>query len=440
VFSLESTSSVNASGGTYVAYVFAHDAGGFGDDGTESVIKCGSFTLDGAGAATVDLGWEPQWILSKPSSTASLGDWRMGDIMRGFAAGGAGTNLNPQLYPNTSGAEEGGYFAEPTSTGFKVQTAYSGWYSQTFVYIAIRRGPMKTPEDATEVFSASTTARNTQYNVGFPTDFAISKTRSTSDPFWVGDRLRGNYGTLRTETTGAEDTGFLSWTFDAPTNYWTDIKSNSPIQYNFRRAPGFFDVVTYTGTGSARTVNHNLGVAPELLISRSRSNLSAWYVYSAALGNTSYLRVNFTGGATSDAYAWNSTTPTASVFSLGASVSADTNNSGWTFVAYLFATLPGVSKVGSYTGTNNTTIDVDCGFTTGARFVMIKRTDASSDWWVWDTTRGIVSGNDPYLLLNSTAAEVTGTDWIDPLSTGFQIPPFGLTNAAGGTYIFLAIA
>jgi hypothetical protein len=127
------------------------------------------------------------------------------------------------------------------------------------------------------------------------------------------------------------------------------------------------------------------------------------------------------------------------VFSTGGAVAA--NLSGSTYIAYLFATLPGISKVGSYTGTGNA-INVDCGFSAGARFILIKRTDSTGDWYVYDTVRGIVSGNDPYLLLNSSAAEVTNTDYIDPLSSGFTVTssaPTGL-NASGGTYIFLAIA
>jgi hypothetical protein len=133
------------------------------------------------------------------------------------------------------------------------------------------------------------------------------------------------------------------------------------------------------------------------------------------------------------------TTPTASVFSLG--TAANTNNSGDNYVAYLFATLAGVSKVGSYTG-SGTTKQIDCGFTGGARFVLIKRTDVAGAWYVWDSARGIVSGNDPYLLLNSSAAEVTNTDYIDTYSAGFEISSTApaAINANGGTFVFLAVA
>ena len=117
------------------------------------------------------------------------------------------------------------------------------------------------------------------------------------------------------------------------------------------------------------------------------------------------------------------------------------NENGKNYIAYLFASIDGVSKVGSYTGTGND-IDVDCGFTGGARFVMIKRTDATGDWYVWDTERGIIAGDDPYLLMNEPDAEVTNTDYIDPFTTGFTVTssaPDAL-NVSSGEYIYLAIA
>jgi hypothetical protein len=117
------------------------------------------------------------------------------------------------------------------------------------------------------------------------------------------------------------------------------------------------------------------------------------------------------------------------------------NYAGGTYVAYLFASCPGVSKVGTYTGTGATQV-INCGFAAGARFVLIKRTDSTGDWYVWDSARGIVAGNDPYLTLNSTAAEVTGTDWVNTAASGFELSNAGgnLVNINTASYIFLAIA
>jgi hypothetical protein len=126
------------------------------------------------------------------------------------------------------------------------------------------------------------------------------------------------------------------------------------------------------------------------------------------------------------------------VFSLGTGNQANFN--GYTFIAYLFASLPGVSKVGSYTGTA-ASLNIDCGFTGGARFVLIKRTNAAGAWYVFDTTRGIVAGNEVYMMLNDTGRDVSA-DLIAPLSSGFQLTANGSTtvNVSGGTYIYLAIA
>jgi hypothetical protein len=100
-----------------------------------------------------------------------------------------------------------------------------------------------------------------------------------------------------------------------------------------------------------------------------------------------------------------------------------------------------VSKVGSYTG-NGTSQTIDCGFTSGARFILIKRTDSTGDWYVWDSARGIVAGNDPHLSLNTTAAEVTTDDSVDAESSGFIVNQDAGTNVNVDTasYIFLAIA
>ena len=133
------------------------------------------------------------------------------------------------------------------------------------------------------------------------------------------------------------------------------------------------------------------------------------------------------------------TLPTDSVFYLSDAIA--TNNSGSTYIAYLFATLPGVSKVGSYTG-NGSSQTINCGFTSGVRFILIKRTDSAGDWYVWDSARGIVAGNDPHLSLNTTAAEVTTDDSVDAESSGFIVNQDAGTNVNVNTasYIFLAIA
>jgi hypothetical protein len=241
--------------------------------------------------------------------------------------------------------------------------------------------------------------------------------------------------------------------FDNNTGYRNNVYNNNETiaWWNFRRAPGFFDEVCYTGNGSAQNVSHNLGVVPELTILKARSSPTPpEFIYSTEGGGTAswgwavrgpsgeQLALSSSSGR---AVAGVAAQFTVSSSAINLTSTAAINQSGSTFVAYLFASCPGVSKVGSYTGTG-TTQQINCGFTAGARFVLIKRTDSSGDWYVWDSARGIVSGNDPYLLLNSTAAEVTSTDYVDTYSAGFEISSTApaAINASGGTFIFLAIA
>jgi hypothetical protein len=440
---------VNQVGDTYVAYIFAHDAGGFGLTGTDNVISCGSYTGNGsADGPTVSLGYEPQWLLIKNASAAESGglvcNWRMYDNMRGWATGGD----EARLFPNLTNAENFANDVDLTSTGFKLTTTAGNvnGNGETFIYIAIRRGPMKVPTVGTSVFSpvAYTGDGTTRlYSAGFPTDLSINMARSLSlrSPWWA-DRLRGGTVQVFSDGAGAEGGGG-DFAFDNQTSIYVSTvriaSGQTYIDWCFRRAPGFFDEVCYTGTGANRTVTHNLTVTPELMIIKGRSDATAWEVYCSALANTEYLVLNTTAAKATGATRWNSTTPTSSVFSVGTSTT--TNNSAATYVAWLFATCPGVSKVGSYTGTA-TTLQIDCGFTAGSRFVLIKRTDSTGDWYMWDSARGIVAGNDPYLLLNTSGAEVTGTDYVDTYNAGFEISSTApaAINASGGTYIFLAIA
>jgi hypothetical protein len=463
-FSLGTDTTVNANTGTYVAYLFAHDAGGFGDAGTDNVVSCGSYTGNGTvnNATTeqpgpdINLGWEPQWVLIK--NTTSAGGWFLFDTMRGFNVNANGPQR--QLQANSASAEgdlgPSFVYLKLTNTGFKITAGAGAFFNElnnNYIYIAIRRGPMKTPEDATKVFAVNTWSGNNTDGRTITTDtvtdlfFAKERIVGGAPVEWpFNDRLRGPLKDLYSHSTSAETSPATNTVEKFDSNVAVvigkAINGGSPrtyAGYSLRRAPGFFDVVAYTGTASVQTISHNLGVAPELLIVKSRNGATAWEVYSSAIANTEYLRLNDILAKTSGTTRWNSTSPTSTVFTVGTSTTV--NATSGTYIAYLFATCPGVSKVGSYTGTG-TTKDIDCGFTNGARFVLIKRTDSTGDWYVWDTARGIVSGNDSYLLLNSTAAEVTNTDYIDPLSSGFQISSTApaAINASGGSFIFLAVA
>jgi hypothetical protein len=454
-FAVQSSTRNNANGGTYVAYIFAHNAGGFGLTGTDNVISCGSFT----DSTTVNLGYEPQWVLIKPSSIT--GNWQVIDNMRqwvGTDAASSDALGGNFLAPNLTNAEATTvYNTNITPTGFKVDGITAG----TYIYIAIRRGPMKVPTLGTTVYNGVTwtgdNAARTITGIGFPLDMCFTHIRNvsgTSAQSLFFDRLRGNGSTtsakrLRATSTAAETDYSSVGTFDRMDGFRIlDGDSNindagvpsTYVGYFFKRAPSVFDEVCYTGTGVARTVTHNLGAVPELMIVKNRSIVSDWRAYSSSLGATQNLKPNTTDAATSSTLIWNDTTPTSSVFSVG--TSAGVNGSGNNHVAYLFATCAGVSKVGSYTG-NGSTQTINCGFGAGgARFVLIKRTDSTGGWYVYDTARGMTVLTDPYLFLNAADAEAATLGSVTTVSTGFALNSTILAaiNVSSGSYIFLAIA
>jgi hypothetical protein len=448
VFSLGTDTTVNANAGTYVAYLFAHDAAGFGTTGTDNVISCGSFTTGADAQCDVSLGYEAQYILFKPTSTT--GNWFILDNMRGMPVG----NGSVSLYPNTSGAEvvsTGSNLCNLTATGFNTITTNSGLLANTtYIYMAIRR-PMKVPTTGTSVFSpiASSAATGTTLTTNFLVDFQIETYRDGGDSRYVVDRLRGVNtngvtGTggpyLVTQGTAAE----VNSTNLGASNGWNNtgfkmpggFGSTNSVFYSFSRRPGFFDEVCYTTPST--TIYHNLGVRPELIIYKNRTPSGSWYTLANLNGwgyinNTSAWTGTGNGnGLTDIAYA----TATTIFSQYGFFFS-----SGESLVAYLFATCPGVSKVGSYTG-NGTTQAIACGFTGGARFVLIKRTDDVGDWYVYDTARGMTTLTDPYLLLNSTAAESATLGSVTTTAGGFTLNASILSaiNTNAASYIFLAIA
>lgn len=459
-FTVGTDATVNANGGTYVAYLFAHDTA------AGNIVQCGSYT--GNGSATgpvVDLGWEPQWLLIKNAS--GTGNWQLFDNMRGMPVG---TNDNT-LQANANNAQTTNVdYLSPTSTGFQITSTSTevNTNGSTYLYVAIRRGPMRTPTAGTSVYGAvARTGNNTVTNVTpslpGPSDLVFIKMRNTTTHGFVwNDRLRNLPYLSSATTTG--DTNSTSAFAAAPWDVMdgvnvgagstgagstTNFSSNTYINYFLRRAPGFFDEVCYTGTGVARTVSHNLGAVPELMILKARSTTSNWTVCVPSLSMSAGGYLNTTAALTGASSAWgsptmfNNTAPTSTVITIGdlAGPSGGMNVSGTTYVAYLLASCPGVSKIGTYTG-NGSSQTINCGFSGGARFVMIKRTDSTGDWYVWDTTRGIVAANDPRLSLNTTAVEVTTDDTVDTDSTGFIVNQVAATNVNvnAATYIYLAIA
>jgi hypothetical protein len=432
-FSLGNKAQVNTNGNSYVAYLFGHNNndGDYGDNANQDIIKCGSFT-DSSSGFTVDLGFEPQWLFTK--RTDSTGNWEIVDNMRGFTVDRSYT----RLYPNLTNAEQTVTKLGINSQGFFSTTAMET-NGATIIYMAIRRGPMATPETASSVFAIDEgdgVGAVSAYTSGFPVDFAIDRTATSTSPNYVATRLL--QGTrLQTDGTNVEASE-SAYYFDYMEGWRNFARVSGNYSWMWKRAPGYHDVVAYTGDDqSTHNIDHNLGVAPEMIWIKRRDGTQGvrdWSVYHkdvyGAGGVDGVLTLN-NNVAREDLSIFG--TPSTTQFTVKTSFGTVNSSSG-TYIAYLFATLAGVSKVGSVTHSGTT--NVDCGFSSGASLVMLKRTDASGDWFWWDSTRGIVSGNDPYMVLNDSAAQVTNTDFIDPLSSGFTITD----DFTDGDYIFYAIA
>ena len=198
-------------------------------------------------------------------------------------------------------------------------------------------------------------------------------------------------------------------------------------------------VVTYTGTGSNATVGHGLGVAPSMIIVKNRDATFTWRVYHASLANTQVLYLSAPDGATTETTAWNSTSPTSSVVSLG--TGNGVNGSSLTYVAYCFAPVTSFSAFGQYTGNGSSDgpfVFTGAGFR--PRWIMIKRTDSTANWRVLDTARDTYNVASAELYPNLSNAEGSFSA-LDILSNGFKVRTSDANyNASSGTYVWAAFA
>ena len=242
---------------------------------------------------------------------------------------------------------------------------------------------------------------------------------------------------------------YVAWQWKAnggTTSSNSDGSITSTVQANTTAG---FSIVTYTGTGSAATIGHGLSSEVAMLIVKKRdagSHDGHWTVWHKGLSSPQHDEVlflnltNAEGDVSNDTY-WNGANPTSSVFSVNTNENLNENTSG--HVAYCFAEKKGYSKFGSYTGNGNADGPmVFCGFKPA--WVMIKRTDASAEWHIWDNKREDYNGNsnDTALRANNNNAESDSTDYsIDFLSNGFKLRnASNLDNASSSTQIFMAFA
>jgi len=385
----------------------------FGDSGDQTVIKCGSYVGAG-GWTTVDIGWQPQWVIVKRTDSAQ--NWFIWDTMRGWFNGSAG---DKELYPNLVSAEYtyGTNFLEPTSTGFRVD-AGSG---MTYVFVALRNSDGyvgKPPELGTDVFAMDVGDLNSTgpiFDSTFPVDFATHRDLNSYYNWFTGARLMGaKY--LRTNGSNAESSqSTIEWDFN---NGWQD-GSYFPAtnqSWMWKRHKGF-DVVAYNGTGATAQFNHSLSQTPEMVWIKPRTQSIAWTVLHSGLSsNTKKLELDSTATESNLGFTWS---PTSTHFNVNNAW--EYNRSGYPYLAVLFCSVSGISKIGSFTGNGSSAgPTITTGFS--PRFILLKNADSSgTDWVVLDTLRDLSSSADEKVIyMNDNDPQYTqGCANISP--TGFSL-------------------
>ena len=279
-------------------------------------------------------------------------------------------------------------------------------------------------------------------------DLVWLKVRNTTGHSQAFDASRGVTKVIYPSQTDPEGTVAESLkTFDSDgftlgTSSYTNTSSNTYVAWCWKEsATSGFDIVTYTGNGSARTISHSLSAVPHLMmIKHLESGDYDWRVYhhkNTSAPETDYLRINTTD-QTTDSPEFNDTAPTSSVFSVG--TTDGVNEDGQDFIAWLFTNIQGYSKFGSYTG--NGLPDGPFVYT-GFRpaYVMIKAySGTSQDWKIIDNKRSTYNVTAASLPTNSTAAELTSYNICDFTSNGFKIRSDRNEYNGASTYYYIYAA
>ena len=398
----------------YIAYLFASD---------DTNIKCGGYRGNNSNSNLIECGFKPGWVMIKRSSDA--GNWVIFDVVRGDWSGGqnntGGPGMGAFLQPNQSDAEnESGELLRATDTGFELRTTYSEINANSdYIFVAIAdtsdvdpatdltfvdntelakiigpvrmvdvNGDVKTPVTS-PVTGITTVAGSSVFTTTLYTGDGVSprnlvtgidntvkslvwiKNRQAADNNVLFDSLRNNgINFLYSNTSGSETVG--------PTSYMLGFNSDGVtlgdggatntaagqdyVAWNWKAAPGFFDIVTYEGTNATQEIPHQLSSTPGLIITKNMDAGDPWTVYHKDTGANQWLYLNESNAASQGTGAWNNTNPTSTHFTLGDS--GVNNRDSNTHVAYLFADTPGLIKCGSYTGGTGSA-NVQTGFAPG---------------------------------------------------------------------------
>ncbi len=314
--------------------------------------------------------------------------------------------------------------------------------------------------------NASTITITNDGNSDLQPDWLWLKSRSLAQPSTVRDSSRGTNKFLYPGDSSAEGTNtyltsfnsdgfsmnatdnevngngdtYVAWQWKAnggtrTTN--TESGNNPGGGYQANTTAGF-SIIDYTGTGGVGTMAHGLGAVPEFIIFKDMSSDGDnWFVYHQGTGNGGGLRLDTNVATGSDSNRFNDTTPTSSVFTVGAS--GGVNDDGKATIAYCFAPIQGYSSFGKYKGNGQGDGPfLYMGFK--PRWVMFKRTDANEEWYIYDTARDPINVIDRKLFADINNAE-SQSETLDFVSNGVKLRNSSSAfNTNGGTYVYMAFA
>jgi len=476
--------SSNYTGFTYVGW--AWDAGD-GDavsntdgDITSTVKSNGDFSIisyTGSGGSNHTIGHglsgEPDWLIVKDRDSNSVNNnWSIWH--RGLSSDTHNIYFTTGAEGDVTGGGSHGGIGDVTTTTFKavdgsVDNKTANESGDNYIAYAWRNVTGKQKFGSYTGNGAGDGSN--EITVGFRPGFVMVKRTDSTGDWWMFDASRDSFNPLNkrlfANKNNTEDlntmfefhnTSFKLRSADAGINanggtyiyaafagsysdYITDYNTDGSIDSRVKADDTTgFSVVSYTGNStSGATVGHGLSSAPDWIVIKSRTEARNWVVWHTSLANTKFLYLNTTDSEVTKTNYFNSTSPSASVVTLGNG--ADTNNSGQDYIAYCWTATTGRSAFGSYTGNGSATGPT---VTTGFKpaFLMIKRTDSTHNWYIFDSTRTTTNPQGYNLMANSSAAEDGPNNIpLDFLSNGFQPKGSGASqNASGGTYIYAAFA
>jgi len=434
----------------------------FGEGADQNIIKTGYHTHATTDSVRIYTGWEPQWIMCKNATQAS--NWAMFDVMRGIFIGTDG----PSLAADSDAAENGvvgqGQIIIPHGDGFTIKyglTAANPGNGDTIIYMAIRRSDGTTapePTAGTNVFNVVLGAGNASipdFAANFAVDMGIVRQFANTQNNYIASRLTGTKY-LQTNNKVEESTA-ASFVWDSNVG-WNSNSNNTNISWMWKRGLGM-DTVVFTGDSvQGRDIRHNLGVAPDMMWFKNRTRSlgggADWIAYISGITHLSVygsdpdnygnnpvaFELNNTEKAQFSASGyWDHTHPTSTHFRVGDTY--HTNQSGESIIAYLFASRAGISKVGSYSGSNSDQT-ITLGFQ--PRFFLCKSSNTQGtgfSWNVFDSVRGISGSSTKRLWYDLDTTQGSGSYVTSVSSTGITLAgDYSHSNQASRNYIYYAHA